>query len=228
MPGRTIVLGLTAEITAELPADRDALGLLLAELRQATGDVAGHRLCRVLTPSSPTAVSLAELYASQDRWGDIVDLTNDLENNDELLTYLLIQRGVAFRELRMSMPRVNPSRGHWHHAPGPLPFVIWGLSSEASATCRGQRAMARKDFQKVLAEMLTIPAWLIILWRSASEARAFFVVALIASDTPIEAALEPVKLFEGIRGGCDIGSRFAVQPSAWISRAPAVAFGGSV
>jgi hypothetical protein len=29
----------------------------------------------------------------------------------------------------------------------------------------------------------------------------------------IEAALESVKLFEGIcKGGCDIGSRFAVQP----------------
>ena len=34
-----------------------------------------------------------------------------------------------------------------------------------------------------------------------------------ASDTSIEAALEPVKLFEGIgKGGCDVGSRFAVQP----------------
>ena len=39
-----------------------------------------------------------------------------------------------------------------------------------------------------------------------------FTPSLIASDTSIEAALEPVKLFEGIgKGGCDIGSRFAVQ-----------------
>jgi hypothetical protein len=34
----------------------------------------------------------------------------------------------------------------------------------------------------------------------------------VTSDASIEAALEPVKLFEGIcKGGCDIGSRFAVQ-----------------
>ena len=34
----------------------------------------------------------------------------------------------------------------------------------------------------------------------------------VTLDTSIEAALEPVKLFEGIcKGGCDIGSRFAVQ-----------------
>ena len=37
-------------------------------------------------------------------------------------------------------------------------------------------------------------------------------MSLVASDTLIEDALEPVKLFEGIRkGGCDVGSRFAVQ-----------------
>ena len=35
---------------------------------------------------------------------------------------------------------------------------------------------------------------------------------MVASDTSIEDALEPVKLFEGIgEGGCDVGSRFAVQ-----------------
>jgi hypothetical protein len=37
--------------------------------------------------------------------------------------------------------------------------------------------------------------------------------SLLASDTSIKASLEPVKLIEGIgKGGCDIDSRFAVQP----------------
>ena len=36
---------------------------------------------------------------------------------------------------------------------------------------------------------------------------------LLSSDTSIEAAPEPVKLFEGIgKGGCDLGSRLTVQP----------------
>ncbi len=36
--------------------------------------------------------------------------------------------------------------------------------------------------------------------------------ALLASDTSIEPALEPVQLFECIgEGGCDFGGRFAVQ-----------------
>jgi hypothetical protein len=37
-------------------------------------------------------------------------------------------------------------------------------------------------------------------------------MTLVASDTSIQTALEPVKLFECVgKGGCDIGSRFAVQ-----------------
>jgi hypothetical protein len=37
--------------------------------------------------------------------------------------------------------------------------------------------------------------------------------ALVAADTSIEAALEPVKLCQGIRKRCrDLGSRFPVQP----------------
>ena len=42
--------------------------------------------------------------------------------------------------------------------------------------------------------------------------RRLFRTSLIASDTSIKAALEPVKLFEGIcEGGCDVGSRLTVQ-----------------
>ena len=37
--------------------------------------------------------------------------------------------------------------------------------------------------------------------------------SLVASDTSIKAALEPVKLFQCVRQGrCNIGRRFAIQP----------------
>jgi tetratricopeptide (TPR) repeat protein len=159
MPELTIELGLTAEINAALSADRDALGLLLAELRQATGDVALAIDCvESLTPSSPTAVSLAELYASQGRWMEIVDLTNDLENDDDLLTYLLIQRGVAFRELRM----FDAARESFKKALAPRsrPAVLRHLALVERGQCflaEGKRVMARKDFQKVFAENANYP-----------------------------------------------------------------------
>jgi hypothetical protein len=38
-------------------------------------------------------------------------------------------------------------------------------------------------------------------------------MSLLASDTSVEALLQPAKLYQGIRRrGCDVGSRFAVQP----------------
>lgn len=36
--------------------------------------------------------------AAQGRWEEIIDLTEGLQNHDEAATYLLIQRGIAFRE----------------------------------------------------------------------------------------------------------------------------------
>ena len=49
--------------------------------------------------------------------------------------------------------------------------------------------------------------------------------SLVASDAAIEAALGPVKLFQGIcKRGCDVDSRLLSKPSAWISWAPVAAF----
>jgi hypothetical protein len=46
-----------------------------------------------------------------------------------------------------------------------------------------------------------------------ADCRARFTPSILASDASIEAALKPVKLIKGIgEGGCDVGSRFAVQP----------------
>jgi hypothetical protein len=52
----------------------------------------------------------------------------------------------------------------------------------------------------------------ILGYESSELTKWRFTPHLIASDTSIEAALEPVKLFERIgKGGCDVGSGFAVQ-----------------
>ncbi len=200
-PELTIELGLTSEITAGLPADRDALGLLLAELRQATGDVALAIDCvESLTPSSPTAVSLAELYASPGRWMEIVDLTNDLENDDDLLAYLLIQRGVAFRELRM----FDAARESFKRALAPRsrPAVLRHLALVGRGQCylaEGKRAIGPQGFPEGLGRKceLSRPSRSSRCGRRMNSAP--FPVSLITSDTTIKAQLEPARLVEGIR-----------------------------
>ena len=66
-------------ITAEMPIDRQSLGLLLAELKQEAGDVSGAAgVVETLEPTTLSAVSLAELYSVAGRYDEAVDLTNGL------------------------------------------------------------------------------------------------------------------------------------------------------
>ena len=73
LPNSTVTLSITDQIRIALPLDRDAIGLLLAELRQHDGDLAGAtEVVEDLTPTTVTAVSLAELYIEQQRWAEVV------------------------------------------------------------------------------------------------------------------------------------------------------------
>ena len=57
-------LSIAQGVTAELPVNRDAVGLALAELKQDHGDLAGAiDVVEQLEPTTYSAVSLAELYA---------------------------------------------------------------------------------------------------------------------------------------------------------------------
>jgi len=146
-------------IVAVMPWDRQALGLLLAELEQEAGDLArATEVVEQLEPTTVAAVSLAELYAEQERWSDIVDLTNGLANEDEAAMFLLIQRGTALREqgfceaARESLKealRVRSRPAELRH----LALVARGHTYLAE----GKKSMARKDFERVLAENADYP-----------------------------------------------------------------------
>ena len=159
LPHLTVPLNPTAEISCEVPPDRDVLGLTVAELRQASGELQLAIDCvESLTPSTLAAVSLAELYSLQGRWADVVDLTNGLQNEDELSTYLLIQRGVALREQRF----FDASREAFKKALSirSRPAALRHLALVERGQCylaEGKRSMASKDFQKVLAENAAYP-----------------------------------------------------------------------
>jgi len=158
-PNACIQLGIVDGIVVTVPCDRDVLGLVLAELRQMQGDIAGAvDLVEQLTPSTLAAVSLAELYAEQHRWADIVDLTNGLTNEDDFATFLLVQRGVAFREQQhYEAARESFKTAYAARSREPSLRRLALIERGRTYLAEGKAGMARKDFEKVLAEDSNYP-----------------------------------------------------------------------
>lgn len=159
LPSASFGLPIAEGVEVTVAPDRDFIGLLLAELYQEAGDLpAAVDVVEQLEPSTIAAVSLTELYAAQGKWEEIVDLTEGLQNEDEAATYLLIQRGMAFREqgfpdaARESFKEALRVRSR----PAELrqrALVERGLTYLSE----GKRSMARKDFEKVLSENSNYP-----------------------------------------------------------------------
>jgi tetratricopeptide (TPR) repeat protein len=98
-PFTRLELPLAQGVTAELPVNRDAVGLALAELKQDHGDIDGAiEVVEQLEPTTYSAVSLAELYALTERWEDVIELTEGMKNEDDASALLCVFRGQAFRQ----------------------------------------------------------------------------------------------------------------------------------
>jgi tetratricopeptide (TPR) repeat protein len=147
-------VSLAPGVKATMPLCRDLIGLTLAELRQEQDNLSGAiEIVESLDPSVPAAVSLADLYTAQGRWDEVIELTSGIESSDDFSSFLLSQRGVAFRE-----------KGHYTAAREAFKAALARRSqpaelkhntlAERAATYRleGKRAMARKDYERILAE----------------------------------------------------------------------------
>nr|WP_244857608.1 hypothetical protein [Agromyces archimandritae] len=156
---KTLTVGIANGITAVLGLDRNALGLILAELHQSLGYVDDAiAVVEELEPSTLTAVSLAELYAQQGRWGEIVELTDGVTNVDEPSMFLLVQRGAALREqgyheaARETLEEALRLRSR--------PVGLRNLAYVERGRVHmqeGKRSLARKDFERVLAADASFP-----------------------------------------------------------------------
>ena len=147
-------LNIAQGVTAELPVNRDAVGLTLAELRQHAGDVDGAiDVVEQLEPTTYAAVSLAELYIQAGRYDDVVALTDGIRNEDDASALLLCFRGTALREL-----------GRYDAAHEALKEALRSRSRSASIRlhalaerainylAQDKRGLARKDFERILGE----------------------------------------------------------------------------
>lgn len=155
----SLTLKIADGVTVSLPLDANTIGLSLAELHQIADDLTNAvEVVESLEPSTIAAVSLAELYGEQERWDDVIGLTDGLTNEDEPSMFLLIQRGAAFREkgyyeaAREAFKEALRVRSRTSELRN-IAYVERGRTY----LIEGKPAMARKDFERVMAENSTYP-----------------------------------------------------------------------
>jgi tetratricopeptide (TPR) repeat protein len=141
-------------VKTTLPLNRDAVGLMLAELLQADGNVGGAiDVVEQLEPSTHAAVSLAELYVDAKRYDAAVELTEGVMNQDDATALLCVFRGVALRE-----------RGYVEASKAAFKEALRSRSRDRAIRHRalmerarmlladGKKAQARKDLERILAD----------------------------------------------------------------------------
>jgi tetratricopeptide (TPR) repeat protein len=146
-------------VTAELPVNRDAVGLALAELRQEHGDLEGAiDVVEQLEPTTYAAVSLAELYAQTGRWEDVIELTEGIENEDDATALLCVFRGEAFRHQGFHDAAHETLKMALRSRSRAAPIRHLALAERAqNYLAQGKKAMARKDLERILAEDSAYP-----------------------------------------------------------------------
>ncbi|WP_205474222.1 DUF4236 domain-containing protein [Nocardioides sp. SYSU D00038] len=155
----SVTLSVASGVSASVPISRDALGLALAELEQEAGNLAAAiEVAEGLDPSLVAAVSLCELYLEAGRYDDVVDVSNGVRNEDDASALVVAFRAVALRELghhtaaREAFKEALKSRSR-DNAIRHYALIERGLCYLAE----NKKAMARKDFERVLAEDSTFP-----------------------------------------------------------------------
>ena len=149
-----VTIGVAEGVSATLPISRDAIGLALAELEQAAGNVdAAIAVVEQLDPSTIAAVSLCELYSEGGRHDAVVDLTNGMSNVDDPTALLLAFRGVALREMGHHTAAREAFKEALKSKTRDAGIRHFALVERAKTYLAEKKpSMARKDLERVLAE----------------------------------------------------------------------------
>lgn len=149
-----VELSIAQGVTAELPVNRDAIGLALAELKQDEGDFDGAiDLVEQLEPTTYSAVSLAELYGQIGRWDDVIELTEGIKNEDDAAALLCVFRGQAFRQQGFHDAAHEALKEALRSRSRAAPIRHLALAERAqNYLAQGKKGLARKDLERILAE----------------------------------------------------------------------------
>jgi tetratricopeptide (TPR) repeat protein len=159
LSGTRLPVQITPEIEVDEALGRNLIGLMIAEWKQADGDLQGAvDVVEQLEPTPAAALSLAELYFELARYEGVVELTNDLANGDDVTALLVVYRGTALREL-----------GHYESARLAFKEALRARSRSREVRFRalvgraltfhaeGKLSMARKDLDRIRAEDASYP-----------------------------------------------------------------------
>jgi hypothetical protein len=93
-------LSLAPGVTVEVSLSRPAVVLVLAGMRRDAGDLrAAVELVTQLRPTVLTTIALVDLYGELGRRHEILDMTADTANRDDLSALACVLRGVTLRDL---------------------------------------------------------------------------------------------------------------------------------
>ncbi|MEX0767550.1 MAG: DUF4236 domain-containing protein [Microthrixaceae bacterium] len=150
----TFTLVLAPGVSAPLSLSRNTVGLALAELLQLLGSRSeAVDIVEQLEPTAATAISLAELYSELGRWAEVVELTDEVTNQDDLTALLCVFRGVAMRELAYyDAARIAFKEALKTKQRNPVIRHRAWLERARCYEREGKRSLARKDLERILAE----------------------------------------------------------------------------
>lgn len=154
LPATQVHVEIARGVSALLPLSRDAVGLLLAEIKQEKG-LLGEAISVVerLDANTYTAVSLVELYSQAQRYVDVVELTENIRNEDDATALLCVFRGEALHEQGFSDAALTAFKEALKSKSRAKEIRHLALSERARTyEAIGKNAMARKDLERILAE----------------------------------------------------------------------------
>jgi tetratricopeptide (TPR) repeat protein len=147
-------LSIADGVLAELPMNRDAVGLALGELKQQRDDLGGAiDVVERLEPTTYAAVSLAELYTQAGRWDGVIEITEGVKNEDDASALLCVFRGKAFREQGFHDAAHEALKEALRARSRAAEIRHLALAERAqNYLAQGKKSQARKDLERILAE----------------------------------------------------------------------------
>ncbi len=150
-------LQITEEIGVYIANDEMGLELLSAEVMEENGEIteAIDLLANSAFLQEPVIrLSLGELYYQAGQYNKCIETLQDVENNDALGTTSLYYAALAFRDKGLSSAAVDTFRKALRRRKDRSPELLMEVRYALAETleANGERAKARKEFEKVAAQ----------------------------------------------------------------------------